>query len=75
LHTNKVLSYAANTKIIGAVLTLRVFKNIIADRFLNYPEEKPTIPVIIHTDRGSQFKGKTYYNFIKQHEDLVELSI
>jgi transposase InsO family protein len=75
LHTNKVLSYAASTKIIGAVLTARVFKNIIADRFPNYPEEKPTIPVIIHTDRGSQFKNKTYYNFIKQHEGLVELSM
>lgn len=75
LHTNYILSYTTSLKKIKSSDTVRIFKKLIKDMFPFFPEGKPNIPIILHTDRGTQFTSKTYKNFVEQFQGFIEPSM
>lgn len=40
-----------------------------------FPKRKPDIPIILHTNRGTEFTSRTYKNFVKQFKGFLELSM
>ena len=75
LHTNYILARSTSLKTISSAGTIRVFKKLVKDTFPFHPEGKPDIPVIIHTDRGTQFTSKSYKNFLDQYQNFIEPSM
>jgi integrase/transposase InsO family protein len=66
IHTNKIIC-STTGKRITAKSIVRCLKQAINDRFLIVPRQ----PVILHTDRGTQFTGKLYYEFTKEFEKFI----
>lgn len=66
IFTNKIIASIFRTKTITATEIEELNKAI--DQRLPI---KPRRELIIHTDRGSQFIGKAYNNFIKENEGFI----
>ena len=75
LYTNFILSYSVSAKTITSGGTVQVLRKLVKDTFPFYPEGKPEIPVIIDTDRGTQFTSQAYNKFIKKKEGFIVASM
>lgn len=67
IHTNTVLTYVISTKVLNAHKIIQSLKTVIKKRL----KERPSIPAILHTDRGSQFTSSKFYEFIKNFESYI----
>ena len=70
-HANKIIAATSSKKNITSQAIVNCLKKTIEKRF----KISPSIKVILHSDRGTQFSSKTYYNFINQFEDILEPSM
>ena len=61
IHTNKVICSTAGKRITTKSI-IKCLKHAINERFIIVPRQ----PVILHTDRGTQFSSKEYYEFTKE---------
>lgn len=67
IFTNRVIGSIFKTKTITATDIVKELNKAIDKRL----PIKPRRELIIHTDRGSQFTGKTYRDFIKEKEGFI----
>ena len=67
VHTNTVVAHATGKKTITAKSIVKALEKAIDKRFIIVPR----IPVILHTDRGTQFSSQIYNDFINKYEKFV----
>ena len=67
IFTNNIIVSIFRTKTITATEIVKELNKAIDKRL----PIKPRRELIIHTDRGSQFVGKAYNNFIKENEGFI----
>jgi len=67
IHTNAVIAYTTSKKVITSKQIIKYLTQVIDKRFA----VKPKIKVIIHTDRGTQFSSKLYYEFTQHYQDFI----
>lgn len=75
IHTNKVIAYKISAQTMTASSVIRTLRVALEERFPYYPAGKPDNLLLIHTDRGSQFTGLAYHNFVDEYNDLFEPSM
>ena len=66
IHTNVIVASNISKKQITAQQIVRSLNRAINKRYRFFGKKK----LIIHTDRGTQFSSKTYYNFTEKHQDF-----
>ena len=75
IHTNCIIANKISQYKFEAKDVIRGLESAISRRFPSYPAIKPEIRLIIHTDRGGQFRSGKYNEFAVKHEDLFEPSM
>jgi len=71
IHSNKIIATTSSKKTITSQAIVKCLKQVIEKRF----RFSPTIKLILHTDRGTQFTSKTYNNFVNQFADILDPSM
>ena len=75
IHTNCIITYKISQREFQTSGVIKSFESAFEKRFPYYPVGKPDIPLLIHTDRGTQFTSKNYNNFVLKYADLFEPSM
>lgn len=66
IHSNLIVASTISKKVINATSVVRALEKAIHKRFKSGPSSHK---LIIHTDRGSQFSGKIYNDFVKKYDE------
>jgi integrase/recombinase XerD len=68
IHANFILTYLVSMKPIKCLAIVRSLSSVILLRFNEIP---PNSPVIVHTDRGTQFTSEFYEEFTKIYSSFI----
>lgn len=71
IHTNKIVAHTTGKRTLTSRSIVKALEKAIDKRFVIVPR----IPVIIHTDRGTQFSSQIYNDFISKYEKFVSPSM
>ena len=67
IHSNNVIASSISRKTITSNAIVKSLSRAIEKRFV----AEPTLKVIVHTDRGTQFSSQAYNTFVKYFEKFI----